>query len=205
MGTTAEDLRRELDRERDDLSSDLYAIGDRVSPGRMVERRKAATRERFGRIRRQVMGTAHDVRDRASGVGSSASGTASSVASSATDTMREMPDRAEQMVEGNPIGAGIAAFGIGLVLATLLPETDTEQRLASRVEPKLQDAASTLGQAAQHVVEEVKPAATGAVHDLKDEAAQAASQVKDNARQAASDTADQAKEKAQDVRDQVKQ
>ncbi|HEY3832125.1 MAG TPA: hypothetical protein VGO03_07515 [Acidimicrobiia bacterium] len=127
------------------------------------------------------------------------------MASSATDALHAAPERAEQMIEGNPIGAGLALFGVGLVIATLLPETETEQRLAARVEPKLQDAASTIGQAAQDVIEQVKPVATDAAQELKDEAAQAAAKVKDDARSAASDTADKAKESAQQARDQVQQ
>jgi ElaB/YqjD/DUF883 family membrane-anchored ribosome-binding protein len=205
MGTTAEDLRRELDRERGDLTNDLQAIGDRVSPGRMVERRKIASRRRIQRVREQVMGTAHDVRERATDTTSSVTGTASGMASSATDAMREVPERAEDIVEGNPIGAGIAAFGLGLVIATLIPETNMEQRLVARVEPQLEGGAQTLGEAAQQVVEQVKPAAAEAAKQLKQEASEAASQVKDQAGNAASETADQAKEKAQEVGDRVKQ
>jgi len=205
MGTTADTLRHDLDRERADLTNDLQAIGDRVSPGRMVERRKAATRQRFGRIREQVMGSAHDVRDKASGmasdVGESTSGTISSVG----DAMRDVPQRAEQMVEGNPLGAGIAAFGLGLVIATMMPETATEQRLVTKVEPKLQEAASTVGTAAQGVAEELKPAAKEAVHDLKSDAQDAAAQLKQQASDAASETAEQAKDKANEMRQQVKQ
>jgi len=205
MGTTADTLRHDLDRERADLTNDLQAIGDRVSPGRMVERRKAATRQRFGRISEQVMGSAHDVRDKASGmasdVGESTSGTISSVG----DAMRDVPQRAEQMVEGNPLGAGIAAFGLGLVIATMMPETATEQRLVTKVEPKLQEAASTVGTAAQGVAEELKPAAKEAVQDLKSDAQDAAAQLKQQASDAASETAEQAKDKANEMRQQVKQ
>ncbi len=205
MGTTAEELRRELDRERSDLTNDLQVLGDRVSPNRMMERRKAATRQRFGRIRDQVMGTASHVTDQVRGSASDMASSASSTASSMGDMAREVPDRAEHMVEGNPLGAGIAAFGLGLVIATLLPETSTEERLVSRVEPKLEAAASNVGSTAREVIDSVKPAATDAVQELKDEATQVASQVKDQARQAASDTADQAKDKAQEVRQQVQQ
>ena len=42
MGQTAEDLRTQLAEQRGDISRDLEAIGDRVSPGRMMERRQAA-------------------------------------------------------------------------------------------------------------------------------------------------------------------
>jgi len=205
MGTSTDALRRDLEHERNELTNDLQVIGDRVSPGRMVERRKAATRQRFTQMREQVMGTADHMRNSATNAGDSTSGAISNAASSVKDAMQAAPERAEHAVEGNPLGAGLAAFGVGLVLATLLPESQTEQRLAARVEPKLDEAASALGSAAQQVVGQVKPAAADAVQQLKDEAKDAASQVKDQARSAAPDTAEQAKEKAQQVREQAKQ
>ena len=63
MGTTPDELRYELEQQRESLSRDLVAIGDRVSPGRMVERRKMAVRDSFGRARDAVMGA----RDTAAG------------------------------------------------------------------------------------------------------------------------------------------
>ena len=43
MGQTTEELRStRIAEQRDDLGRDLEAIGDRVSPGRMAQRHKAA-------------------------------------------------------------------------------------------------------------------------------------------------------------------
>jgi len=205
VGTTADELRRDLDQDRANLTNDLQAIGDRVSPGRMVDRRKAATRQRFADVRERVMGSAEHMQSRAGSTAGDMRDTASGAMSSVTGAVREAPERAERMVEGNPLGAGIAAFGLGLVIATLMPETATEQRLVAKVEPKLQDAASQVGSAAQEVVEAVKPAATEAVGELKDEAKQAANQLKEQGRGAVSETTNQAKETAQDMRTQVQQ
>jgi len=205
MGTSADTLRHDLDQERANLTNDLQVIGDRMSPGRMVDRRKAATRRRFADVRERVMGTAEQMQDRTSATTSDMKDAASNAASSVSGAMREAPEKAEQMVQGNPLGAGIAAFGLGLVVATLMPETRTEQRLVSKIEPQLQNAVSTVGSAAQEVVDAVKPAAKDAVGELKDEAKQAASQVKDQGRDAVAQTKDQAKERAQDVRTQVQQ
>ena len=56
MGQTAEELRGQLVYQRAEVSRDLDAIGDRVSPHRMVERRQAAVRQRFTDIKERVMG-----------------------------------------------------------------------------------------------------------------------------------------------------
>ena len=39
MGQSAEELRREIEETRDNLTGTVDAIGDRVSPGRIVERK----------------------------------------------------------------------------------------------------------------------------------------------------------------------
>ena len=61
MGQTTEELRTQIAEQRDDLGRELEAIGDRVSPGRMAQRRKAAVGERFTSVKERVMGTAGDV------------------------------------------------------------------------------------------------------------------------------------------------
>ena len=60
MGQTASELRNQLSEQRDHLSRDLDAIGDRVSPHRIVERRKAAVRDRVTGVRVRLMGMAED-------------------------------------------------------------------------------------------------------------------------------------------------
>ena len=78
MGQTTEELRQQIADTRGDLTDTLDAIGDRVSPGRVIERRKnrmtAGVRSTLDRL----MGTAHDaadaVRDTPGSVGSSTQG-----------------------------------------------------------------------------------------------------------------------------------
>ena len=60
MGQTTEDLRAQIADQRETLGRDLEAIGDRVSPTRMAERRKNAVRERWQSTKTRVMGTADD-------------------------------------------------------------------------------------------------------------------------------------------------
>jgi len=197
MGTTAEELRRELSAERSSIGADLEAIGDRVSPGRMVERRKAATRRRLTTIRERVMGSADDLSGAltapVSGALSSASGAASSIAGAVSDT----PTTMRRTTRGNPLGAGLIAFGVGLVVATLLPETDAEKRWAENIQPELEQVASSAGHAANEVVEAIKPAAQSAAANLKEDAAEAVQHVKQQTAEAASIAADQASDAVQ--------
>jgi hypothetical protein len=163
MGQTAEELRGQLVMQRAEVSRDLDAIGDRVSPHRMVERRQAAVRQRFADVKERVMGSAE------SSVGA-------------------VHDAGASAAAGNPLAMGLMAFGAGLVAATLFPATRTERDLAERAQPALEKAASEAGPAARHVVEELKPAADDAVAELRETAMHAVSSVKEQAADAASET-----------------
>jgi len=181
MGQTAEELRGQLVYQRAEISRDLDAIGDRVSPHRMMERRQAAVRRRFGDIKERVMGSTESSIDVVRDAGASA-------ATALTDSASSVVHGTRNAAEGNPLAMGLIAFGAGLVAATVFPATRTERDIAERAQPALEKAASEAGPAARHVVEELKPAAQEAVADLRDSAMEAASSVKQQAADAASET-----------------
>jgi hypothetical protein len=181
MGQTPEELREELSAKREDLSRDLEAIGDRVSPGRMVERRQAAVKMKFSDLRERAMGA----KDAA---GEHLHSGAGSTASTMTDAVSRVGETTRARTEGNPLAVGLVAFGAGLVAATVFPATRREQQLAQQAQPALEQAAAKVAPAAQHVVEEIRPVAAEAVQDLRDDAKEAATHVKEEATAAAADT-----------------
>jgi gas vesicle protein len=171
VAQTAEDLKAQLADQRETLGRDFEAIGDRVSPSRMAQRRKNAVRERWQSTKDRVMGSA----------------------SSAGEAVSSVPQGAANVAQGNPLALGLVAFGAGLVVATLLPESKPEQQLAEKVQPTVEHAASELGTAAQETVEQLKPKAQAAVEEVKSSAQDSVQQVKGEASDAASRTAEQAK------------
>jgi gas vesicle protein len=218
MGKTAEDLRYELEGQREALSRDFVAIGDRVSPGRMVERRRIAIRQSFGKARNAVMGTADSATnqasdgfaaaaDRAGTMASSAQSTASNVgqsvgsaASSAADAVTHAPQAIQQQTQGNPLAAGLIAFGVGALAGTLLPTTRREEQAVRKVQPALESAASEIGEQAQVVAEQAKEQATQAAQQLKEEAQQSVESVKADAQQAADTVQSEARSGAESVK-----
>jgi len=60
MGQSAEELRRDIERTREGLGDTLDAIGDRVSPGRIMERKKNRVTTGLRTARERVMGTVTD-------------------------------------------------------------------------------------------------------------------------------------------------
>jgi F0F1-type ATP synthase membrane subunit b/b' len=193
----------------------MEALGDRVSPGRIADRRKAAVRQKVANARERVMGTTEQAREGVAGtaggattaIGTHASSAASTVgegasamASSVSDTVSHTPDMVRARTEGSPLAAGLVAFGAGMVLAGLLPATDKEKQAAQAVQPALDTVKGELRTAAQDAVEDLKPTAQGAVTDLRDTAQQAVTTVTDQAHGAADATRSEAQEKVQEVR-----
>lgn len=210
MGQTAEELRAELADHRDALGQDLEAIGDRVSPGRIVERRRAAVGQSMTRVRERVMGVADDktsaVGRAAGSVGDRASGAASSIgtaASSVADTITSAPDTIRERTEGAPLAAGLVAFGAGFLVSSLLPASSTEQRAAARVQPALESAASELGSAGQQVAQDLAAEAKDAAQDLTASAQEAAQGIKDQAADVAQAHTEDAKAAVHDVQQQA--
>jgi hypothetical protein len=137
-------------------------------------------------------GTARDsVTGAVSGVGDKASSAASSVsdaASGAVGTVREQ-------AEGNPLAAGLVAFGVGWLVSSLMPASETERRAARKAVEQAKNAP---------VVEQVKTAAQGVAQDvgqhMQEHATQAAQQVKEKAQDATATVKDEAQGAAQDVK-----
>ena len=132
MGQSAEELRYEIADTRAELGQTLDAIGDRVSPGRMIERRKNRFVVGMRSAKDRIMGTAsdasHAVTDRVQGVGDGITDTAGS----AVETVRGAPEAARQQAQGNPMMVGAVAFGIGFLVAAAFPRRGPKSSSPSR-------------------------------------------------------------------------
>jgi hypothetical protein len=182
MGQTAEELRRQLEQQREVVGRDLVAIGDRVSPGRMVERRRAAVRESFGRARTAVMGAADGATtatsSRVGGVAEGVTSSAAAAASSVGGAVTAAPEALRSSTQGNPFAAGLVALGAGALLGSLLPKTRYEEQAVQHVQPALESAAAELGHEAQTMAEGLQEQAGEAAERLKESAQEATDAVK---------------------------
>jgi hypothetical protein len=149
--------------------------------GQSVPRRQATSQQgtlAAGRARETVMRAASDL-------GTSAS----SAASSTKSTVADSPNTIAAHTAGNPLAAGLIAFGIGWLIGSLLPVSEQEQQAAVNVKetalPVVSDAAKevadNLKEPAQQAVDTVKESATVAVETVKDESSSAAQDVKEQA------------------------
>ncbi len=168
--------------------------------------------DRVGSAGSAVAGAAgsagHAVQGAASSAGAAVQDAASSAVHGVTAAAQSAPAQVTQKAAGNPLAAGVIAFGLGWLVSSLLPATKVERQGASA----LKDAASSVAEpvkqgltaAATEVKENLAPAAQEAVAVVKQEAADAASAVKDTAGQAGSQVTDQATSAAGTVKDTAK-
>jgi hypothetical protein len=184
MGQSAEELTARIDDTRERMASDLDTLQDRVSPSAIVERRKQAARHRLSSMKDKVMGTARSAKD-----------SLSSAASSTPDSS-SVVSTAQSQVEGAPLAAGLAAFGVGVVLASLLPASRTEAEAAHRV-------VETAKEQGGPMMEDAKSAGADIAQNLKESAADAAQQVKESAQLSAQHVKDEGVSSAQGVRDEA--
>ena len=160
MGKSAAQVRREIEETREELGEDLEELGERVSPKRIVQRRTARVRDGLHSVRESVMGAASTDGD---GVAASAKDKAGSVAEQA----KAAPDRVKAETQGNPLVAGLLAFGAGFLLGSVVPPSEPEQEAAQNLKEKLEPVqqrateigkgvASDLQESAQESLEKVK-------------------------------------------------
>jgi len=233
MGKSPDELRQEIAEVRGDLGYKLDAIGDRVSPGRIYERKTERVRGGLSRAKERVMGSAdqlhgsttdmaysgRDAVGSATGTVSSADGraggTVGSAASSASDAVgsgvstlvggvRSAPDAAKAQAQGNPMAAGIIAFGAGLLLSSLLPASQAEQRAAVALKEKAEPLTETAKQAVGEIQSAMSDTAMESVATVKEAASVAAGEVADHASSATQHVTEEAKSAGQDVAQQAK-
>jgi hypothetical protein len=212
MGQSTAEVRRDIERTRGEMSETIDAIADRTSPSRVLGRQRQRFVDRFRMVRTQVMGTADQVRGTAQ---DAAQGTQQGVGQLA-DKARQLPDQAREQLrtqaQGNPLAAGIIAFGGGLLAASLIPSSRAERRVAGQVRQGAQPAIDELKDTGRELADEVKRTAEEAAGEVSRTASESAQRVADDARSAASEVREEAgaatgrvTEKAQQAVDETRQ
>ncbi|WP_432504111.1 DUF3618 domain-containing protein [Kineococcus arenarius] len=243
-----EQIETEIAGTRSALSADLDELTDRLSPSNVAQRQADKVKDKATGFKDRVMGSAHDAADSVMGsahdAADSVRGKAGDVRHRAGDTGGGVRERAGSVREGaagsagdakgavtsktrgNPLAAGVIAFGAGWLLSSLLPASEKEAQATSKavdaakehgggvveaakgvvsdVRGNLQEQAT---QAAQHVadtakegVEAVRSDAQGAAAHVKEHGQSAAGEVKEHGQSAAGEVKDQGQSAAGEVR-----
>jgi hypothetical protein len=194
MGQDTEQLKRDIEGTRSDMSATLDAIGDRVSPGRVVERNKNKVIVGARSLKDRVMGTASETQEHLADTAQSARDALSGAASQATDAVKHMPDAVVHHTEGAPMVAGAIAFGVGFLIAASMPSSQAEVTASAKLLESLEPIKQDLTETAHDMAEHLKEPAIEAAQSVKDAAAEGAHAVADTARDSAQQTTQHAKE-----------
>lgn len=179
MGKEPEVIEKDIADTRDDLSRDFDALADKVSPGRVVGRRVDSVKGKFAGAKDKVMGPAQ-----------SAGGTVAAAPGNATSSV-------SNAAQGNPLAAGLIAFGLGWLVSSLAPASQKEAQLAGQAVDAAKDHGQPLMDQAKSVGQEV-----GA--DLKEKATEAAAELKDSAQESAQHVKGEGQSATESVKDEAK-
>lgn len=197
MSSDPDHIRAEIEATRTDLSANVDALTHRANPKRAVTAPVHRARGRLSRAVDKVMGTAQHAREAGSQHATEVAHQTTDALSSAGQHARDLPRMSRAQAEGNPIAAGLIAFGVGLLASSLIPSSNKEQQVAGRLRQQVQEHSGQLKQQAtdlahhaqdnlrepvQQAGEAVKGTATRAAEEVRDETTGAARHVRGEAR-----------------------
>ncbi|MEV8213606.1 DUF3618 domain-containing protein [Leifsonia sp. NPDC077715] len=179
-------IRAEIEATRRNLSGDVDALADKVTPSKIVDRQARKVKGAWHSVTDRVMGTADDV-------SSNVHGAVSDAGSTVADAGRTVVNKAQ----GNPLAVGLIAFGVGALVASLIPASSKEKELAASAKDAAQPLLQEAAEVGKQVANDMKEPAQEAVQSVKETAQEGVATVKDEATDRASEVADEAKESGQ--------
>ncbi|MCU1540904.1 MAG: hypothetical protein JWM01_1851 [Arthrobacter sp.] len=208
MSENPDVIRADIEATRARLGTNVDAVADKVTPSHIVQRQSDKVKESvkdavFG-VKEKVMGAA----DHASGNVHSAAGSAGSRLGDAGSRLGDAgsaigdaPAQVKAKAQGNPLAAGLIAFGAGLLVSSLIPASQKEREAAEAIKTAAEPLATELTDAAKNVAEGLKEPAQAAMENVKATAADATEHVKAEGQGAVADV----KDKAADAKENVQQ
>jgi hypothetical protein len=202
MSENPDVIRADIEATRARLGTNVDAVADKVTPSHIVQRQTDKVKENvkdavFG-VKEKVMGAA----DHTAGNVHSATGTAGSHLSDAGAAIGDAPTQVKTRTRGNPLAAGLIAFGAGLLVSSLIPASQKEREAADSLKTAAEPLTTELTEAAKHVAEGLKEPAQAAVENVKATATIATEHVKAEGQGAVADVKDrtvEAKDNVQQV------
>jgi Protein of unknown function (DUF3618) len=224
-----DEIRADIERTRAALSDDVDDLAESVKPKNVAGRQVGKVKEAAGNLKDRVMGSDDDddsigavgtVTDKASSAKDAvadrgyaakdavadkayaAKDTVSEKASEAREAVRQAPRRMKRRAQGNPLAAGVIAFGLGMLVSSLIPSSEKEREAVSQLQDNLQPVKEKAAEVAKDVGESLKPAAQEAAESVRTTAQEGVETVKQEGQSGAQDVKDRAQESKDTVRQQ---
>ena len=224
-----DEIRADIERTRAALSDDVDDLAESVKPKNVAGRQVGKVKEAASNLKDRVMGSddddysgsavgtvgdkassakdavadkAYAARDAVTDKAYAARDTVSERASEAGDAVRQAPARLKRRAQGNPLAAGVIAFGLGMLVSSLIPSSEKEREAVSQLQENLEPVKEKAAEVAKDVGESLKPAAQEAAESVKTTAQEGVETVKQEGQSAAQDVKGQAQESKDAVREQ---
>jgi hypothetical protein len=223
-----DEIRADIERTRATLSDDVDDLAESVKPKSVARRQVDKVKDAAGSLKDRVMGSDEDDYSSSSTVGDKASAakdavtdkayaakdtvadkayaakdTVSGKASEAADAVREAPTTLKRKTQGNPLAAGLIAFGLGMLVSSLIPSSQKERQAVSQLQENLEPVKQKATEVARDMGESLKPAAQEAAESVKGTAQEGVESVKQEGQSAAQDVKGQAKGSKETVQQQT--
>ena len=222
-----DEIRADIERTRATLSDDVDDLAESVKPKSVARRQVDKVKDAVGSVKDRVMGSDEDDYSTSSTVGDKASAakdavadrayaakdsvadkayaakdTVSEKASDAADAVREAPATLKRKAQGNPLAAGVIAFGLGMLVSSLIPSSEKERQAVSTLQENLEPVKQKATEVARDMGESLKPAAQEAAESVKSTAQEGVESVKQEGQSAAQDVKGQARDSKDTVQQQ---
>jgi hypothetical protein len=213
-----DEIRADIERTRAALSDNVDDLAESVKPKNVAGRQVGKVKEAASNLKDRVMGPDDDdysgsavgtvgdktssAKDAVADKASSAKDTVSGKASEAREAVRQAPRRMKRRAQGNPLAAGVIAFGLGMLVSSLIPSSEKEREAVSQLQENLEPVKEKATEVARDIGEGLRPAAQDAAESVKTTAQEGAESVKQEGQSAAADVKDQAQASKETVQQQ---
>ena len=205
-------IRADIEATRARLGTNVDAVADKVTPSNIVHRQSDKVKESvkdavFG-VKEKVMGAAEHTTDRVHSAahpgyaGTDTGGTGTGVGTRLSDAgaaIGDAPHQVKAKAQGNPLAAGLIAFGAGLLVSSLIPASQKEREAADALKTAAEPLTTELTEAAKNVAEGLREPAQEAMENVKATAADATEHVKAEGQGAVADVKDRTTEAKDNV------
>jgi hypothetical protein len=198
-------LAMQVDQTRNSLSKDVARLNDRVSPARAVGTRTDKIKDSAGKVKDRLMGAKDRAMDQGPGVAKDKAGSAVGSVHDATNAaagkLGAVTNTAalKEQTQGNPVAAGLVAFGVGWLLSSLVPVSQAEQAAAATVEDNADTLVAPLKESAQQVAGNLQEPLQNSAEALRQTTTDAVNRTTEHAKSATQDVKQQAAGAKDDV------
>ncbi|MDQ0680340.1 ElaB/YqjD/DUF883 family membrane-anchored ribosome-binding protein [Arthrobacter pascens] len=199
MSENPDAIRADIEATRERLGTNVDAVADKVTPSHIVHRQTDKVKDAVFGVKEKIMGTADDAAARMHTGMHARTDSAGNPLTEAGAAIGDAPHQVKAKTQGNPLAAGLIAFGAGLLLSSLIPASEKEREAADALKTAAEPVTTELTEAAKDMAQGMKEPAQEAMENVKATAADAAEHVKAEGQGAAADV----KDRATDAKDHV--